>query len=107
MPTARVLAFFLLAMASAVAIADDSEIRLSGAVIELNYVGDASGLDRGEVRDWIGAAAHAVEHYYGRYPVKRVRIRIETGEGHGAHSGTTYSRNGALIRVGVGRYSDN
>jgi hypothetical protein len=107
MPTARVLAFFLLAMASAVAIADDSEIRLSGPVIELNYVSDASGLDRGEVRDWIAAAAHAVEHYYGRYPVKRVRIRIETGEGHGAHSGTTYSRNGALIRVGVGRYSDN
>lgn len=103
----RVLAFFLLAIASAAAFADDNVIRLPGATIELHYAGDASGLDRGEVRDWIAAAAHAVEHYYGRYPVKHVRIRIETTEGRGAQSGTTFSRDGALIRVGVGRYSDN
>ena len=94
----------MLAAASLAATAE--EIRLRDAVIDVNYIGDSSGLDRREVRDWIAAAAHAVEHYYGRYPVKHVRIRIETGEGHGAHSGTTYSRNGALIRVGVGRYSD-
>ena len=42
MSTACLLAFFLLAMASGVAVADDNEIRLSGAVIELNYVGDAT-----------------------------------------------------------------
>ena len=105
--TIRCLSFVLLTLASAIALADDNEIRLSGVVIELNYVGDASGLDRGEVRDWIAASAHAVEHYYGHYPVKRVRIRIETVEGRGAQSGTTFSHNGALIRVGVGRYSDN
>ena len=82
------------------------EIRLPDAVIEVDYAGDSGGLDRDAVSDWIAASAEAVRTYYGRYPVKHVRIRIETGEGHGAHSGTTYSRNGALIRVGVGRYSD-
>src|SRR5882672_7261420 len=84
-----------------------NEIRLSDATIEISYTGDAAGLDRNEVREWIAASAGAVQSYYGRFPVKRVRIRIEAGEGRGARSGTTYAHNGALIRVGVGRYSDS
>lgn len=82
------------------------EIRMADAVITIDYAGDSGGLDRGAVGDWITAAADAVENYYGRYPVRRLRIRIETGDGHGARSGTTFSRNGALIRVRVGRDSD-
>ncbi|MBI3528701.1 MAG: hypothetical protein HY067_12110 [Betaproteobacteria bacterium] len=84
-----------------------SEIRLADATIELSYTGDAAGLDRNELREWITASANAVQSYYGCFPVKRVRIRIEAGEGRGARSGTTYAYNGALIRVGVGRYSDS
>ncbi len=83
------------------------EIRLTDATIEINYTGNAAGMDRNEVREWIAASANAVQSYYGRFPVSRVRIRIEAGEGHGARSGTTYAYNGALIRVGVGRYSDS
>ncbi len=85
----------------------NSEIKLADATIEIIYTGDAAAMDRNEVREWIAASAHAVQSYYGRFPVKHVRIRIEAGEGRGAHSGTTYVYNGALIRVGVGRYSDN
>ena len=84
-----------------------NEIRLADATIELSYTGNAAGLDRNEVREWITASANAVQTYYGRFPVKRVRIRIEAGEGRGAQSGTPYAHNGALIRVGVGRYSDS
>ena len=84
----------------------NSEIKLADATIEINYTGDAAAMDRNEVREWIAASAHAVQTYYGRFPVKHVRIRIEAGEGRGAYSGTTYAYNGALIRVGVGRYSD-
>jgi len=84
-----------------------SEIRLSDATIELSYTGDAAGLDRDELHDWIVASASAIQSYYGRFPVKLLRIRIEAGEGHGARSGTTYAHNGPLIRVGVGRYSDS
>ena len=85
----------------------NSEIKLADALIEINYMGDAAGMNRNEVREWIAAAANAVQSYYGRFPVKHVRIRIEAGGGRGARSGTTYAYNGALIRVGVGRYSDN
>ena len=84
-----------------------SEIKLADATVEINYTDGAAGMDRNEVREWIAAAANAVQSYYGRFPVKHVRIRIEAGEGRGARSGTTYAYNGALIRVGVGRYSDN
>jgi len=82
-------------------------IRLPDATIDLSYTGDSAGLDRNELRAWITDSANAVRTYYGRFPVRHVRIRIEAGEGRGAHSGTTYARNGALIRVGVGRYSDS
>ncbi len=85
----------------------NSEIKLADATIEIIYTGDAAAMDRNEVREWIAASASAVQSYYGRFPVRHVRIRIEAGEGRGAHSGTTYAYNGALIRVGVGRYSDN
>ncbi len=82
-------------------------IRLADATIDLSYAGDTAGLDRNELRAWITDSAKAVRTYYGRFPVRHVHIRIEAGEGRGAHSGTTYARNGALIRVGVGRYSDS
>ena len=84
-----------------------SEIRLTDATIELIYSGDSTGLDRNELREWIAASANAVQSYYGRFPVKRVSIRIDVSEGRGAQSGTTYAYNGALIRVGVGRYSSS
>jgi hypothetical protein len=53
------------------------------------------------------AQATAVRTYYERFPVGHLRIRIEAGEGRGAQSGTTYAHDGALIRMGVGRYSDS
>ena len=84
-----------------------SEIRLADAIIEITFTGDTAGLVRNEVREWIAASANAVQSYYGRFPVKHVRIRIEAGEGRGAQSGKTFAYQGALIRVGVGRYSDS
>jgi len=114
-PLLRALAALLLLLGgpAGVAIAgEDSspagvgELRVGDATIDVVYSGNAAGLDRAELRDWIGASAQAVKTYYGRFPVRHVRIRIEASEGHGAHSGTTYAYNGALIRVGVGRSSD-
>jgi hypothetical protein len=82
------------------------KIRLADATIDLSYADNSTGLDRAQIREWVTASAIAVQGYYGRFPVRRVRIRIETGEGHGARSGKTFGYDGALIRVGVGRDSD-
>ncbi len=82
------------------------EIRLPDAVIGIDYAGDAGGLERRAVHDWIDAAAQAVRAYYGRYPVQHLRIRVDIGTGHGVHSGKTFGYGGARIRVGVGRDSN-
>ncbi len=81
------------------------EIRPGDASIKVTCYGDTGGLDMGELHDWISESAAAVSVYYGRFPVKRVRIAVDALEGRGAQSGTTYAYNGALIRVGVGRFS--
>ncbi len=100
------LAMSCAAMAGADAAAAPARFELAGASIEVSYIGNTAGMNRDELRDWIATSAHAVHTYYGRFPVKRLRIRIEALEGRGAQSGTTFAHNGALIRVGVGRYSD-
>ncbi len=81
------------------------EIRPDDATINVICNGDTGGLDMGELHDWITESAAAVSVFYGRFPVKRVRIVLDALEGRGAQSGTTYAYNGALIRVGVGRFS--
>jgi len=107
MKSVRNLVAALCVLVAGHAIADqEPAIRLPDAVIDLEFVGNAGGMNRGEIRNWIGASADAVRNYYGQFPVRKLRIRVEATEGRGAQSGTTFSYNGALIRVGVGRYSD-
>lgn len=57
-----------------------------------------------QVLRWIHTAQKAVTHYYGRYPVPRVKIRVEARPGRsGNASGTTYGGDdGAFIRMGIG-----
>jgi hypothetical protein len=107
MKSVRNLVAALCVLVAGHAIADqEPAIRLPDAVIDLEFVGNAGGMNRDEIRNWIGASADAVRNYYGQFPVRKLRIRVEATEGRGAQSGTTFSYNGALIRVGVGRYSD-
>jgi hypothetical protein len=84
-----------------------SEIRLAGASIRIICSGDATGLDMAVLRDWIAESAAAVSVYFGRFPVQRLRIVVDAIEGRGAQSGTTYAYNGALISVGVGRFTSH
>lgn len=84
-----------------------AEIRLADASIRIICTGDATGLDIDQLRDWITDSAVAVSVYFGRFPVQRLRIVVDAIEGRGAQSGTTYAYNGALIRVGVGRFTSH
>jgi hypothetical protein len=89
------------------ATADTFEIRAGGARINVTCNGNAAGLDMAVLRDWIAESAAAVSVYYGRFPVQRLRILVDAIEGRGARSGTTYVHSGALIRVGVGRFTSH
>ncbi|HKT71776.1 MAG TPA: hypothetical protein VJQ47_02720 [Steroidobacteraceae bacterium] len=52
--------------------------------------------------DWIQRSMDIVGHYYGRFPARRLRIRITVIDGHGVHGGTTYGTDGGFIRTRVG-----
>jgi len=83
------------------------EIRPGDASIQVTCSGHAAGLDMAILRDWITESAAAVSVYYGRFPVQRLHIVVDALEGRGAQSGTTYTYNGALIRVGMGRFTSH
>ena len=57
--------------------------------------------------EWIRRSAAIVAHYYGRFPVRELRIRIQPVSGEGVRGGTTFGhaqgRPGGFIRVRVGR----
>lgn len=60
-------------------------------------------LPREKIMEWIGAAAQSVITYYGRFPVRSVRLLIVPVDGAGVRGGTTWGYRGAAIRMQLGR----
>ncbi|HWH46830.1 MAG TPA: hypothetical protein VN664_03445 [Burkholderiales bacterium] len=81
------------------------ELNVDGATIAVECA-CANGPSIDLLRPWIRDAADAVTTYFGRFPVRSLRIAVTGSEGRGVHSGTTYTHHGALIRIGVGRDSN-
>jgi hypothetical protein len=51
---------------------------------------------------WVQSAAESVTTYYGRFPVRRVLIRIASFEGRGVRDGMTFGDRGGRITIRVG-----
>ncbi len=64
------------------------------------------GMRDADLERWVWDAATAVQTYYGRFPVQRLRVEIEPTEGLGAQAGAAFGFGSPLIRMGVGRGSD-
>jgi hypothetical protein len=52
---------------------------------------------------WVGRCGRAIAGYYGRFPVARVRLTIETGGRGSIGNGTTWGGAPPNIRIAVGR----
>lgn len=52
---------------------------------------------------WIRRSADIVTHYYGDFPTRRLRIRVQSIDGDGVRGGQTFGRDGGFIRLRVGR----
>lgn len=52
------------------------------------------------IQNWVNAAAVAVTHYFGRFPVERATIELDFVPGQGIRHGVTYD--GRLIRLTLG-----
>lgn len=72
--------------------------------VQVDYRATDLTVTQQQVLHWIDTARRAVTQYYGRYPVTRVDIQVDSRSGSHGPSGTTYGdEGGALIKLGIGR----
>lgn len=108
-PTSPRIALFLLMLLSCIPLIAQAADEVPVAVtrmgpVRVGFMAGTLKVTQPEVLHWIATAQKAVTHYYGRYPVPEVRIRVEARPGRsGNASGTTYGGDdGAFIRMGIG-----
>jgi hypothetical protein len=63
-------------------------------------------LPREKILDWVKTSGRAVATYYGRFPVKSLKLLLVPVDGRRVRGGTTWGYRGAAIRVLVGRDSN-
>jgi hypothetical protein len=90
-------------------LAQESEaipLEIGGAKIQVTFSSADFDLPRERLLKWIRNAAQAVSHYYGAFPVPRMRIRVNSSERRsGVFSGTTWGRTPPFTRISVGHHT--
>src|SRR6266513_503875 len=72
-----------------------------GAALDVQISPEAPPVPVDSVMIWVADAARALSHYYGRFPVKKVKIEIHTGGPGRVRHGVSYF--GRLIKIHLGR----
>ncbi len=81
-----------------------AQIEMGGGRIDVVFESNDTGIPQTLILDWIKKSARAVTSYFGRYPVPRVVIRVNSIDGDRIESGQTFgTREGGLIKIAVGR----
>jgi hypothetical protein len=83
-----------------------TDIEVPEGVIHAGFAPGEMALPQQKILDWVRMSAKAVATYYGRFPVKSLRLLLVPVDGPGVRGGTTWGYRGAAIRVLVGRDSD-
>jgi hypothetical protein len=60
-------------------------------------------LDDAHLQGWVSDAARAIHSYYGRLPVQRLQVVVDSTDGRGPQSGTAFGFSTPVIRMTVGR----
>jgi hypothetical protein len=85
---------------------EEMQIAAGGAQLEVEFGPGGFDLPREAIERWIQRAAQAVTKYYGRFPVPRMRIRINSSDRRGgAFGGTTWGKDPPFTRISVGRHA--
>lgn len=82
-----------------------TDIDVPQGVIHVAFAPGEMALPKEKILDWVKTSAKAVSMYYGRFPVKSLKLLLVPVDGLGARGGTTWGYRGAAIRVPVGRDS--
>jgi hypothetical protein len=83
-----------------------TDVEVSGGVIHVGFAPGELVLPKEKILDWVKASAKAVSTYYGRFPVKSLRLLLVPVDGPRVRGGTTWGYRGAAIRVLIGRDSN-
>jgi hypothetical protein len=83
-----------------------TDVEVSGGVIHVGFAPGELALPKEKILDWVKASAKAVSTYYGRFPVKSLRLLLVPVDGPRVRGGTTWGYRGAAIRVLIGRDSN-
>ena len=83
-----------------------TDLDVQGGVVHVGFAPGELALPKQKILDWVRASASAVSTYYGRFPVKSLRLLLVPVDGPRVRGGTTWGYHGAAIRVLVGRNSD-
>lgn len=80
-----------------------AQIKIGGALIDLEFAAGHFDLTRARLIEWVAAAGRAVVDYYGRFPLGHARIQVVPIKGRrGVGEGATWGTHGAFTRIYVG-----
>jgi hypothetical protein len=82
-----------------------TDIEVHGGVIHVAFAPGDIALPKEKILDWVRTSARAVSTYYGRFPVKSLKLLLVPVDGRRVRGGTTWGYRGAAIRVMLGRDS--
>ena len=79
-----------------------STLMIGGSRIDVTLDESDAPLPQAEVMKWVKNAAESVATYYGRFPVPHLTLRVVSFDGSGVRHGTTWGKDGGLIRIFAG-----
>jgi hypothetical protein len=80
-----------------------TDLEVPGGTIHVGFAPGDLVLPRDKILDWVKTSAKAVSTYYGRFPVKSLRLLFVPVDGPRVRGGTTWGYRGAAIRVLLGQ----
>jgi hypothetical protein len=80
-----------------------TDIDVPSGVVHVAFAPGDIALPRDRILDFVRTSAKAVSTYYGRFPVKAVKLLIVPVDGPRVRGGTTWGYRGAAIRLMLGR----
>lgn len=78
-------------------------MRVANGRIDVTLPDGQLAVSSRDLLEWVQSSADAVAHYYGRFPVPHLTLRISVGRRNGVSHGVTYPKGGGLITIAVGR----
>jgi predicted metalloprotease with PDZ domain len=80
-----------------------TDLDVASGVIHVAFAAGELALPKEKILQWVATSAKAVSTYYGRFPVKSLKLLFVPVDGSRVRGGTTWGYRGAAIRIPLGR----